>query len=295
MRRIRDRYEQFGVDALVDRRGGCPRTRRVPRRTVAEVCRLKQAVYADFSMKHFHEVVTEKHKLSLIYTLLRSVLQDAGLVEKAPGRGKYRRRGYQELRGGEQISRARVRPRLQQALHCRADRERLGVCAPGRDRPGSRLVGEVRARRRQGSRRQLREPGAPATSAQRPTEPCVLRRDRAPDRRRNARGGVERPGARALLSDRGPSSASPSPPRSRSLTHRRKRLPAAQLERTRPRDADGHHKLLMGRTCVNASDRPRGDRRDLQPGGAVSVSILWSGTALGAAPFWSTRKTTSEA
>lgn len=57
------------------------------------VCRLKREVYADFSMKHFHEVVTgKKHKLKLSYTLMRSALQDAGLVEKAAGRGKYRRK-----------------------------------------------------------------------------------------------------------------------------------------------------------------------------------------------------------
>lgn len=92
MRRIRDKYEQFGVEALEDRRAGRPRARRVPLKTVREVCRLKRDVYADFSMKHFHEVVTEKHALSLSYTLLRYVLQDAGLVEKAPGRGKYRRK-----------------------------------------------------------------------------------------------------------------------------------------------------------------------------------------------------------
>lgn len=91
MRRVRDKYERFGIEALEDGRSG-PRARRVPLKTVQEVCRLKRDVYGDFSMKHFHEVVTERHKLSLSYTLLRSVLQDAGLVEKAPGRGKYRRK-----------------------------------------------------------------------------------------------------------------------------------------------------------------------------------------------------------
>lgn len=91
MRRIRDKYELFGIEALEDGRSG-PRARRVPLKTVQEVCRLKREVYGDFSMKHFHDVVTEKHKLSLSYTLLRSVLQDAGLVEKAAGRGKYRRK-----------------------------------------------------------------------------------------------------------------------------------------------------------------------------------------------------------
>lgn len=92
MRRIRERYEQWGVDGLRDQRAGRPRRRRVSTETIREVCRLKREVYADFSMRHFHEVVTEKHDLKLSYTLLRNVLQEAGLVEKAPGRGKYRRK-----------------------------------------------------------------------------------------------------------------------------------------------------------------------------------------------------------
>ena len=92
MRRMRASYERFGVHGLMDQRAGKPRARRVSAETIAEVCRLKRDVYSDFSMKHFHEVVTEKHGLKLSYTLMRSVLQDAGLVEKAPGRGKYRRK-----------------------------------------------------------------------------------------------------------------------------------------------------------------------------------------------------------
>jgi hypothetical protein len=44
MRRIRDKYEKFGVQALEDRRSGRPRARRVPLKTVAEVCRLKVTV-----------------------------------------------------------------------------------------------------------------------------------------------------------------------------------------------------------------------------------------------------------
>lgn len=92
MRRMKARYEQYGVHGLQDQRAGRPRARRVSAVTIQEVCRLKREVYADFSMKHFHEKATEKHGLKLSYTLMRSVLQDAGLVEKAPGRGKYRRK-----------------------------------------------------------------------------------------------------------------------------------------------------------------------------------------------------------
>ena len=92
VRRLKARFEQFGVDGLMDQRAGRPRARRVKVATLQEVCRLKRDVYPDFSMKHFHEFVTAKHGLTLSYTLMRSVLQDAGLVEKAPGRGKYRRK-----------------------------------------------------------------------------------------------------------------------------------------------------------------------------------------------------------
>lgn len=99
-RRLKARFEQFGVDGLQDMRAGRPRARRVSVETIAEVCRLKREVYADFSMKHFHEKATSEHGLQLSYTLTRSVLQDAGLVEKAPGRGKYRRkRERRPLRG----------------------------------------------------------------------------------------------------------------------------------------------------------------------------------------------------
>jgi transposase len=92
MRRMKERYEQYGVHGLQDLRGGRPRARRVSAATIEEVCRLKRDAYRDFSMKHFRGVVTEKHTLKLRYTLTRSALQDAGLVEKAPGRGKYRRK-----------------------------------------------------------------------------------------------------------------------------------------------------------------------------------------------------------
>ncbi len=93
MRRIKAKFDRYGVDVAVrDGRSGGRRARRVPLATLEEVCRLKRDVYADYSMKHFHEAATEKHKLKLSYTLMRSALQDAGLVEKAAGRGQYRRK-----------------------------------------------------------------------------------------------------------------------------------------------------------------------------------------------------------
>ena len=55
------------------------------------LCRLKRDVYADFSLRHFYEHVTEKHGVKVSYNWLRLMLQEAGVVEKEPARGKYRR------------------------------------------------------------------------------------------------------------------------------------------------------------------------------------------------------------
>jgi len=43
-------------------------------------------------VRHFYEQVTEKHGLKVSYNWLRRMLQEAGVVEKEPARGKYRRR-----------------------------------------------------------------------------------------------------------------------------------------------------------------------------------------------------------
>jgi hypothetical protein len=60
--------------------------------TIALLIRLKREVYPDFSVQHFYEQVSEKHGVKVSYNWLRLMLQEAGVVEKEPGRGKYRRR-----------------------------------------------------------------------------------------------------------------------------------------------------------------------------------------------------------
>jgi hypothetical protein len=52
---------------------------------------LKRDCYPDFSIKHFHETITEKHGVTVSYSWTRYLLQAAGLAEKATARGKYRR------------------------------------------------------------------------------------------------------------------------------------------------------------------------------------------------------------
>lgn len=92
LRRLRERYQVLGPPGLRDGRAGRRQPLRIAMATLDELCRLKAEVYPDFSIRHFHEFATEKHGLALSYTMTRSVLQMRGLVDKAPARGKYRRK-----------------------------------------------------------------------------------------------------------------------------------------------------------------------------------------------------------
>ena len=79
------------MSAVMDQRGGRPRRRRISLGTIEMLCRLKREVYADFSVQHFYEQVSEKHQVKVSYNWLRLMLQEAGVVDKQPARGKYRR------------------------------------------------------------------------------------------------------------------------------------------------------------------------------------------------------------
>ena len=91
-RRIRWGVEQWGLEAVMDRRGGRPRRKKIKAGTIELLCRLKRDVYPDFSLQHFYEYVTEKHGVKVSYNWLRLMLQEAGVVERQPARGQYRRR-----------------------------------------------------------------------------------------------------------------------------------------------------------------------------------------------------------
>jgi hypothetical protein len=77
---------------LVDQRSGRPRRKRIAVATIARLCALKRDRYADFSVQHFWEQVRVQHGIEIGYTWLKLALQAAGLAEKSPGRGRYRRR-----------------------------------------------------------------------------------------------------------------------------------------------------------------------------------------------------------
>ena len=92
MRRVRREWEEGGWEALQDSRRGRFVKKKILAKDIRELCRLKRDVYSDFNVKHFHDVLTEKHGIKIGYTWTLKVLQEAGIVKKAPGRGKYRRR-----------------------------------------------------------------------------------------------------------------------------------------------------------------------------------------------------------
>ena len=92
MRRLKWRYETYGYGGLQDNRSGKPRRKRIPTKTIEELCRLKKEVYPDFSVRHFYEYAAGKHKLKISYNWTRIVLEGAGIVERSPACGKHRRR-----------------------------------------------------------------------------------------------------------------------------------------------------------------------------------------------------------
>jgi transposase len=92
MRRIKDRYEEFGYTGLFDQRRGKRSIHRIPMQTAEEVLRLYREVYFDLNIRHFHEKLGKRHGMDLSYTWVQKALQGAGLVAKRHRRGPHRRR-----------------------------------------------------------------------------------------------------------------------------------------------------------------------------------------------------------
>ena len=80
MRRWRARYEEHGYDGLYDRCTRRPSPQRVPVATVERVLRLYRARYADFTGRHFHDVLQREHGIRLSDSWVKKALQTAGLV-----------------------------------------------------------------------------------------------------------------------------------------------------------------------------------------------------------------------
>lgn len=91
-RRYRDRYEEDGLEGLVDRRLGKPSPKRVPARDLRLMLELYRDAYRDWNVKHFHEHLVRDHGFRWGYTWVKAQLHTAGLVERARRRGAHRRK-----------------------------------------------------------------------------------------------------------------------------------------------------------------------------------------------------------
>lgn len=91
-RRLRVRYGAEGVSGLADRRLGRVSGRRASESELDRMHLLYREEYADFTVKHFHEHLVERHGYRLGYTVTRLSLQSVGLVAKAKRRGVHRKK-----------------------------------------------------------------------------------------------------------------------------------------------------------------------------------------------------------
>jgi hypothetical protein len=76
----------------MDRRRGVPSSKRVPMAEVEQVLGLYRDRYFDLNGRHFHEKLSEEHRIGLSYTWVKQALQGAGLVKREPKRGVHRKR-----------------------------------------------------------------------------------------------------------------------------------------------------------------------------------------------------------
>src|SRR5499427_1423316 len=92
MRRIRQRYQEFGYTGLFDQRRGRRSVHRVPLQTAEQVLALYQEKYFDLNVRHFHDKLGSEEHIDLSYTWVYQALVGAGLVQKRRKRAAHRRR-----------------------------------------------------------------------------------------------------------------------------------------------------------------------------------------------------------
>ena len=92
MRSWRERYQEFGIRGLFDRRRGKPSPKRVAVATLERVLELYRERYFDLNVRHFHEKLADQHQIELSYSWVKGVLQGAGLIARGRKRGKHRQR-----------------------------------------------------------------------------------------------------------------------------------------------------------------------------------------------------------
>jgi len=91
-RRYIDRYEEAGLEGLADKRLSQVSHRQAPVDEMVRLEALYRERYDGWNVKHFYSFYRRQHDGSRSYTWVKNRLQAAGLVAKAPHRGKHRKR-----------------------------------------------------------------------------------------------------------------------------------------------------------------------------------------------------------
>jgi transposase len=92
IRRLRLRFERYGYDGLYDGRRIKPSPKRAPMAEVERILWLYRDRYPGFNGRHFYQLARREHDVTLSYTFVKRVLQQAGLLAKSRPRGRHRRR-----------------------------------------------------------------------------------------------------------------------------------------------------------------------------------------------------------
>jgi transposase len=92
IRRLRLKFERYGVDELYDRRRRTPSPKRAPVAEVQRLLALYREHYQGFNVRHFHHIARRKHQVRFCYAFVKKALQGAGLVANQRPRGRHRRR-----------------------------------------------------------------------------------------------------------------------------------------------------------------------------------------------------------
>lgn len=92
IRRLRLRFQQYGYDGLYDGRRVKPSPKRAPVAEVERILRLYRERYRGFNGRHFYQLARREHAVTLSYTFVKRLLQQAGLLPKYRARGRHRRR-----------------------------------------------------------------------------------------------------------------------------------------------------------------------------------------------------------
>jgi transposase len=91
-RRYRARYEEEGLEGLIDKRLGRASAKRVPADDIAWMLDEYRTRYRGWNVKHFHEQLVKNPSFRWGYTWTKAQLHTAGLVERAKRRGAHRRK-----------------------------------------------------------------------------------------------------------------------------------------------------------------------------------------------------------